>query len=87
MPNAMSDRQYVAVHGGKCPICRGDDICGDSFDVNGGTCTQEVSCGGCGASWLDRYDLMGYDLVSHGDRAIAVDAAEADEPGHDEPDQ
>lgn len=51
--------KYVAHGGIHCPACLSGDIVGDSFDVNEGYCTQEMSCSECGATWTDEYELTG----------------------------
>lgn len=51
--------KYVAHGGIHCPACLSGDIVGDSFDVNEGYCTQEMSCSACGATWTDEYELTG----------------------------
>lgn len=56
----LTDKQYVANDGLRCPFCFADDIRGESFNVENGYVYQEVSCGECGESWEDLYQLVGY---------------------------
>lgn len=56
----LSDAEYVAAKGLRCPVCGCEQIEGDSTDMGGGSATQEMSCTDCGASWTDHYRLTGY---------------------------
>jgi len=43
---------------GQCPFCGSDDIVGDSYDYEGDTVTQEISCSSCHKTWNDIYKLV-----------------------------
>jgi len=51
--------QYVKDGGLRCPFCGGDNVGGDSVDVQAGRAAQEVGCDDCGAEWCDVYTLTG----------------------------
>ena len=51
--------KYLAHGGIHCPACLSEDIVGDSFNVEEGYCTQEMSCNACDATWTDEYELTG----------------------------
>ena len=42
-----------------CPYCGEGFIIGDSFDMDSGCVTQEVTCEDCGESWVDEYEFVG----------------------------
>lgn len=56
----MTIKEYLAVRGNRCPYCSGDDISGDSVDIQDGSASQGVSCNTCNAEWIDTYTLTGY---------------------------
>jgi hypothetical protein len=71
----VKERQYlrsVRTQGHfQCPQCRADlDDAGQysSFDLEGSTIYQSVSCGHCGAEWRDAYEL---------DRVVGFTAGQA----------
>jgi hypothetical protein len=57
----LTPQEYVAIRGVKCPFCCSDDLNGDDFNVDQGTCSQEISCLACGKGWHDIYQLTGYE--------------------------
>ncbi len=61
LTKAQKDK-YVAAGGGHCPFCESDEYTGDSITVEGGSCSQEVSCDRCGERWYDCYTLTGVEL-------------------------
>jgi hypothetical protein len=63
----LSNAEYVKNHGQKCPQCGGAEIEGGTVEVLGGFATQEISCGDCGASWLDNYNLIGFTDLTKGE--------------------
>jgi hypothetical protein len=56
----LSDKEYMATGGNKCPKCLGDDIEGGSWDGSSEGTTQEVTCPDCGYVFCDFYVLKGY---------------------------
>lgn len=56
----MTNEEYVACGGSKCPYCGSEDITGESFEAQGEECSQEISCNECGKSWVDIYKLSGF---------------------------
>lgn len=76
---AMTDQQYVANRGCKCPSCgSSEDLSGDSFNADGGTASQEMGCNACEASWSDVYFLAGYSNLEGGVSIEDVDSAVED---------
>ena len=49
-----------------CPAC-GSEMCleFDSLDVDGPWVSQKVSCGECGATWVDNYRFQGIDRLEN----------------------
>ena len=62
-PRVMTERAYVRAGGNICPYCRGGSITGDNIEVNGSQCILEISCGECGAEWIDQYNLSSFSLT------------------------
>ena len=61
--NPLNNAEYVAQSaesGTVCPFCGSSHIEGGSFDVEGATASQSVSCNACEAEWVDTYQLTGY---------------------------
>jgi predicted Zn-ribbon and HTH transcriptional regulator len=56
----MTQQEYVESKGTRCPKCRSDQIEGDSLEVDGTDCTQDILCRSCGFGWTDVYTLVGY---------------------------
>jgi hypothetical protein len=50
--------EYIENGGVCCPECGETDIEGGSVDVQQGCAFQEIDCNVCGASWVDRYQLV-----------------------------
>ncbi|ENZ77734.1 MULTISPECIES: hypothetical protein [Ralstonia] len=76
---AMTDKQYVAHRGCRCPSCgNSEDLSGDSFNADGGTASQEMGCNVCEASWSDLYVLTGYSDLEDGISLEDVDSAVED---------
>ena len=57
----MTPHEYVQLEGARCPRCFSSDIEGQSWEADGSTASQELSCNSCNASWHDLYNLVGYD--------------------------
>ncbi len=60
----LSDEEYVAAGGGKCPACGSREIEGGSIEVDSTIAWQSVRCNDCGAGWNDTYALTGYSDLS-----------------------
>jgi hypothetical protein len=56
----MSDVDYVAHGGNRCPFCGSNDIEGSETNIDDGVAWQEVGCYACDKSWSDIYKLTGY---------------------------
>lgn len=56
----MSEAQFVAFGGLRCPYCGSKDVAADSLDADGPNVTDEASCDACGASWKTAYRVCGY---------------------------
>lgn len=46
-----------------CPHCGSDAIEGDSYDPEGDSITQQVSCLDCDAEWMDVYQLATFTYI------------------------
>lgn len=55
----MTQEEYAAEHGTKCPCCKSENISGGFIDVEGNTAFQRITCL-CGASWYDEYVFKEY---------------------------
>ena len=55
----MTDEEYVAAKGTKCPSCRSTNLVGNPVEIDGGTATQNMICGDCFTTWTDLYRLVG----------------------------
>lgn len=56
----LTDAEYVATLGTRCPVCQSTRLDGGSVEIDGATASQEIRCKACGASWNDTYTLTGY---------------------------
>jgi len=58
----MTNKEYVANGGGKCPYCKshGVDVTG-SIEADGTVAWCVIVCNYCGKMWQDVYQLQGYD--------------------------
>jgi hypothetical protein len=64
MTKKMTQEQYLNNRGFRCPFCREKSAENDgSFEAQGKTGYQDVNCGACGAKWVDKYELKGYEVV------------------------
>ena len=63
----LTDKEYLAKSGTICPVCKGDNIEGSSIEVSCNYAFQEITCNDCYSSWVDHYELMGYDELTIGD--------------------
>jgi hypothetical protein len=60
----MTDAEYAAHKGLRCPYCRTDQIDDEHPEMQEGEVTCEVSCCSCGKHWLETYRLAGYEPIS-----------------------
>ena len=58
MPRTCDTERYLQQGGARCPYCNGSDVQGDEINFDGGTMSQEISCGHCNARWIDIYRLV-----------------------------
>lgn len=56
----MSEAQYVAHRGCRCPYCGSKEVSADSVDADGDTAWDENTCGTCRSTWKSSYQLSGY---------------------------
>ena len=56
----LTKREYVKHEGNVCPYCGREDIAGGSFQFEGPSLYQEMSCNFCHKDWADSYKLTGY---------------------------
>lgn len=57
----MTQEEYVAVEGARCPYCRSNNTSGDSFENGDNQSWQKISCDDCGKSWNALYKLIGWE--------------------------
>ena len=57
---SLTDAEYVAKLGTRCPVCQSTQLEGGSVNIDGGVASQDIWCKTCGASWNDTYTLTGY---------------------------
>jgi len=65
----MTNEEYVAKKGVRCPNCNSGDIEGGPLTVgepNANECWQEVSCLNCNSVWHDVYTLDRFIVVEIG---------------------
>lgn len=55
----MTDEEYVAADGVKCPFCGSEEIEGGPVEIDCGA-NQEVTCLKCERRWFDSYELTGF---------------------------
>jgi hypothetical protein len=56
------EEEYLVYSGSRCPVCKTENIMGcGGIEVDGDTCSQEVMCNECEATWSDVYNLVGID--------------------------
>lgn len=75
MKTPLTDKNYVKKGGACCPLCLGNQIEGQSIEVDGAVAWQEVSCLDCGGEWQDIYKLAGYNLTATGAKVAQFQAA------------
>ncbi len=56
----MSNEQYVAKAGRRCPKCRSVKLDADTLEQDGTKAYQNIDCRGCGAFWTDQFELVGF---------------------------
>lgn len=59
----LTESQYKAVQGQKCPNCESSEIQAVDYEPNGTDVIANVSCDSCSAYWIDVYTLHGYDQL------------------------
>jgi len=59
----LTEPEYVAIRGIRCPNCGSSEISGGPVEVTAGGASQPIICGGCGADWYDEYELSGYSCL------------------------
>lgn len=58
----LTQEQYVASKGIRCPVCQSEDIDAGTIEADGSGASQSNRCEDCGAEWYDIYNLIGYSL-------------------------
>jgi len=58
----LSDEEYVAKGGGKCPNCGSNEVQAiGPVQADYTNCWGAVRCDDCGKEWRDVYTLIGYE--------------------------
>lgn len=58
-----TNAEYIA-SSTDCPRCGSSDLEGGSFDIDTGSCGQEMNCSNCGLVYYDEYRLVGFSVLS-----------------------
>lgn len=56
----MTDAEYVAVKGNRCPHCGSDDLDSGAKNSDNGEVYIDVSCNSCDREWVEVYKLIGW---------------------------
>lgn len=56
----MSEAQYVAHGGNRCPFCGSTNITADGINADGPNTWDDNTCDDCGSTWSSAYSLTGY---------------------------
>ena len=56
----LTNEEYVALKGNRCPLCCSAALEGKSFEIVGRHAYQDVRCLDCDSSWTDIYNLHAY---------------------------
>lgn len=76
MAQLMTDAEYVAAGGEKCPFCGGADIQGGLDCKEGRHLYIQANCVTCGEIWTDAYTLTGYSTGRGGRNTTTPDDEE-----------
>jgi hypothetical protein len=79
----LSQEEYLAARGLRCPNCGAVQIEGDSIDIEDSFAYQGVCCLKCEASWVDTYRLVSFDSLEVVSRIDRLDRASEGPPPHD----
>lgn len=58
--NMMTDAEYVATGGAKCPHCRSENITAGDRQFEGREAWLNVACDDCGERWVEIFKLQGW---------------------------
>lgn len=58
----MTNEEYLASEGARCPWCRSGDLEGDSIEMDGDVAWEQIRCNDCGGVYLDIYRLVGFEV-------------------------
>ena len=64
----MTDETFVEHGGSRCPVCHSHNILANPMEVDAGTAWAGVDCLDCGAEWHEIYNLVGYSLITDGNK-------------------
>ena len=59
----MTQEEYVACEGNKCPYCNAEEIESSHFDFYDGYAIASVTCSKCNAEWHETSHLSGYEAA------------------------
>jgi len=65
----LTDAEYRRTPG-MCPFCGGENITGESVDINSYAAYQEINCADCEETWFDVYELQGYERIKRTDENV-----------------
>jgi len=58
----MTDQEYLAEHGKKCPFCESVRLDGRDFESDGVSAWRQVTCLSCRRWWNDTFVMDGYEV-------------------------
>jgi transcription elongation factor Elf1 len=77
----MSDEQYIATKGARCPHCGSHRVSTDSVEADGSAGWANSECRDCDAKWSDAWELTGYFDLDVPERSEAADESDKDSQG------
>lgn len=73
----LTNEEYIAIEGARCPFCGGEDIERSLSEVDGAEITLEAVCASCERTWQDVY------VLSYARMAEVVEEEEEEEEDDD----
>lgn len=60
MGKLLTDSEYVAEGGAKCPHCRSNRLTGGERQFEGTEAFLDVTCDNCGNRWVEVFKMVGW---------------------------
>ena len=58
---SLTSKEYASRLGLYCPVCQGCEVNAGKIEVDDSMATQSCWCLECEATWVDQYELTGYE--------------------------